>query len=212
MPLLFDRRCLLCGAALSADTSRAALCPDCARAVRLEYRFRGEIHIPGADGAASALCYRGRVRDALHRFKFGGKAHYAPWFAAEMSAVLARQLDEWRPTCVTYLPLGPMRRRERGYNQAELLARPVAETFALPCVPLLRKRLFSGRQSLRTETERREKAEGSLLPARGADAEGARVLVIDDIITTGATAGEAARALRGMGADAVFVLSAAKTP
>ena len=55
MPLLFDRRCILCGVVLSADTRRAEICPDCAREVRSEYRFHGEIHIPGADGAAAAL-------------------------------------------------------------------------------------------------------------------------------------------------------------
>ena len=105
MPLLFDRRCILCGDVLSADTRRAEICPDCAREVRSEYRFHGEIHIPGADGAAAALVYRGHVREALRRFKFGGRANYASWFAAEMALVLSQRLDEWRPTCVTYLPL-----------------------------------------------------------------------------------------------------------
>ena len=211
MPLLFDRRCILCGDVLSADTCRAEICPDCAREVRSEYRFHGEIHIPGADGAAAALVYRGRVREALRRFKFGGRANYASWFAAEMALVLSQYLDEWRPTCVTYLPLGPMRARERGYNQAELLAQPVAEAFSLPCTPLLRKRLFAGRQSSRTGSERQESAAGSLLPGRGASVDGGRILVIDDIITTGSTAGETVRVLKSMGAESVFVLSAAKT-
>ena len=112
---------------------------------------------------------------------------------------------------MTYLPLGPMRARERGYNQAELLAQPGAKAFSLPCTPLLRKRLFAGRQSSRTGSERQESAAGSLLPGRGASADGGRILVIDDIITTGSTAGEAVRVLKSMGAESVFVLSAAKT-
>lgn len=211
MPVLFDRTCLLCGRVLSAEKRSAALCPDCAREVRTEYRYHGECSVPGADGAAAALCYRGRVKEALHRFKFGGRPQYAAWFAAEMAAVLAAQLDRWQPTCITYLPLGFLRARERGYNQAELLAQPVAEAFSLPCTPLLRKRLFAGRQSSRTGSERQESAAGSLLPGRGASADGGRILVIDDIITTGSTAGETVRVLKSMGAESVFVLSAAKT-
>lgn len=211
MPVLFDRTCILCGRVLPAEKHSAALCPDCAREVRTEYRYHGEFSVPGADGAAAALCYRGTVKEALHRFKFGGRPQYAAWFAAEMAAVLAAQLDRWQPTCITYLPLGFLRARERGYNQAELLAQPVAEAFSLPRTPLLRKRLFAGRQSSRTGSERRESAAGSLLPGRGASVDGGRILVIDDIITTGSTAGEAVRMLKSMGAESVFVLSAAKT-
>lgn len=211
MPVLFDRTCILCGRVLPAEKHSAALCPDCAREVRTEYRYHGEFSVPGADGAAAALCYRGAVKEALHRFKFGGRPQYAAWFAAEMAAVLAAQLDRWQPTCITYLPLGFLRARERGYNQAELLAQPVAEAFSLPCTPLLRKRLFAGRQSSRTGSERQESAAGSLLPGRGASADGGRILVIDDIITTGSTAGETVRVLKSMGAESVFVLSAAKT-
>ena len=118
MPVLFDRTCILCGRVLPVEKHSAALCPDCAREVRTEYRYHGEFSVPGADGAAAALCYRGTVKEALHRFKFGGRPQYAAWFAAEMAAVLAAQLDRWQPTCITYLPLGFLRARERGYNQA----------------------------------------------------------------------------------------------
>ena len=111
MPVLFDRTCILCGRVLPAEKHSAALCPDCAREVRTEYRYHGEFSVSGADGAAAALCYRGAVKEALHRFKFGGRPQYAAWFAAEMAAVLAAQLDRWQPTCITYLPLGFLRRR-----------------------------------------------------------------------------------------------------
>ena len=165
MPVLFDRTCILCGRVLPAEKRSAALCPDCAREVRTEYRYHGEFSVPGADGAAAALCYRGRVKEALHRFKF--TPQYAAWFAAEMAAVLAAQLDRWQPTCITYLPLGFLRARERGYNQAELLARPIAQSLSLPCVSALRKRPFTARQSVQQDAAaRRKNAAGSLLPGR----------------------------------------------
>ena len=166
MPVLFDRTCILCGRVLPAEKHSAALCPDCAREVRTEYRYHGEFSVPGADGAAAALCYRGTVKEALHRFKFGGRPQYAAWFAAEMAAVLAAQLDRWQPTCITYLPLGFLRARERGYNQAELLARPIAQSLSMPCVSALRKRPFTARQSVqrlapaRTHSARRRARRG----------------------------------------------------
>ena len=108
-------------------------------------------------------------------------------FAAEMAAVLAAQLDRWQPTCITYLPLGFLRARERGYNQAELLARPIAQSLSLPCVSALRKRPFTARQSVQQDAAaRRKNAAGSLLPGRVPLA-GERVVVIDDIVTTGST-------------------------
>lgn len=157
MPVLFDRTCILCGRVLPAEKHSAALCPDCAREVRTEYRYHGEFSVPGADGAAAALCYRGTVKEALHRFKFGGRPQYAAWFAAEMAAVLAAQLDRWQPTCITYLPLGFLRARERGYNQAELLARPIAQSLSMPCVSALRKRPFTSRQSVQQDAAARRK-------------------------------------------------------
>ena len=163
MPVLFDRTCILCGRVLPAEKRSAALCPDCAREVRTEYRYHGEFSVPGAAGAAAALCYRGAVKEALHRFKFGGRPQYAAWFAAEMAAVLAAQLDRWQPTCITYLPLGFLRARERGYNQAELLACPIAQSLSLPCVSALRKRPFTARQSVQQDAAaRRKNAAGSL--------------------------------------------------
>ncbi|RHT49089.1 ComF family protein [Butyricicoccus sp. AM29-23AC] len=128
----------------------------------------------------------------------------------EMAAVLAAQLDRWQPTCITYLPLGFLRARERGYNQAELLARPIAQSLSMPCVSALRKRPFTARQSVQQDAAaRRKNAAGSLLPGRIPLA-GERVVVIDDIITTGSTAADAAHVLRSMGAACVFVLAAAK--
>ena len=125
--------------------------------------------------------------------------------------VLAAQLDRWQPTCITYLPLGFLRARERGYNQAELLARPIAQSLSLPCVSALRKRPFTARQSVQQDAAaRRKNAAGSLLPGRVPLA-GERVVVIDDIVATGSTAADAAHVLRSMGAACVFVLAAAKT-
>ena len=210
MPVLFDRTCILCGRVLPAEKRSAALCPDCAREVRTEYRYHGEFSVPGADGAAAALCYRGRVKEALHRFKFGGRPQYAAWFAAEMAAVLAAQLDRWQPTCITYLPLGFLRARERGYNQTALLARELSARIGVPLAEeALVKIRDTPRQADLSAAERRENLVGSFRVHQRKEVENKTILLVDDVLTTGATAEAIARALKGAGAKRVILLTVA---
>ena len=132
MGILYGHRCVLCGADFPVTTSRTLqLCPDCAAAVRREYRCNEVISIAGADGTIAPLYYRGTVQNAMKRFKFNGAAYCADWFAAQMSVALTSQLEEWQPDLITYMPIGFLHYRKRGYNQAELLAKLIAKP--LPC-------------------------------------------------------------------------------
>lgn len=214
MGILFTKRCVLCGEMLPAiGTGKAMLCPDCAAEVRQRYRCTESIRIPGAADAAAALYYTGKVRNAIQRFKFQHKQQYADWFAAQMLPLLAERLDTWRPDLVTYMPIGFLRLHERGYNQAELLAKAVAEPMGLPCRATLRKRAFTPKQSKQKDAAARQKnAERALLPLKSAEVRGKLVVLVDDIITTGATAAAAVKLLRDMGAARVYVLAAARTP
>ena len=81
MGILYGHRCVLCGADFPVTTSRTLqLCPDCAAAVRREYRCNEVISIAGADGTIAPLYYRGTVRNAMKRFKFSSAAYCADWF------------------------------------------------------------------------------------------------------------------------------------
>ena len=212
MGVLFAKKCVLCGCALELG-GKAVLCPSCAGEVRRAYRCTEAVSIPGADGAAAALYYKGNVRQAMHRFKFGGAQSMAEWFAAQTVPLLAAHLEDWRPDLVTFMPIGPLHYRKRGYNQAELLAKPIAAALSLPCAPTLRKRLFSQTQSEQNDRDARLKnAEHSVLPKSGVDLTEKSVVLVDDIITTGATATAAVRVLREMGAARVYVLAPTKTP
>ena len=212
MGMLFAKTCVLCGGALEAG-GKAMLCPSCAGEVRREYRCAETFSVPGADGTAAALWYKGRVRDAMRKFKFNGAQYMAEWFAAQTVPLLAAHLEDWRPDLVTFMPIGPLHYRKRGYNQAELLAKPVAAALSLPCIPTLRKRLFSQTQSEQADRAARLKnAEHSVLPKSGVQLTGKSVVLVDDIVTTGATAAAAVKALREMGAARVYVLTPTKTP
>ena len=213
MGIVFTKRCVLCGEMLpAAGTGKAMLCPACAAEVRQQYRCMQAIRIPGAADAVAALYYTGKVRSAMQRFKFQHKQHYADWFAAQMLPLLANRLDAWQPDLVTYMPIGFLRLHERGYNQAELLAKAVAEPLGLPCTATLRKRAFTPKQSAQKNAAARQKnAERALWPLENAEVRGKSVVLVDDIITTGATAAAAVKLLREMGAAKVSVLAAAHT-
>lgn len=213
MGVLFTKRCVLCGTLLpAAGTGKTMLCSACATEVRQTYRCRQMPHVAGADDAAAALYYTGNVRDAMHRFKFQHKQYYADWFAAQMLPLLTERLDAWQPDLITFMPIGWLRGRERGYNQAELLAKAVAEPLGLPCRATLRKRAFTPKQSEQKDAAARQKnAERALLPLANAEVCGQSVVLVDDIVTTGATAAAAVRLLREMGAEKVYVLAAART-
>lgn len=213
MGVLYTKRCVLCRELLpAAGTGKAMLCSACAAEVRQRYRCTQAPHVTGADDAAAALYYTGKVRDAMQRFKFQHKQHYADWFAAQMLPLLAEQMDTWQPDLVTFMPIGWLRGRERGYNQAELLAKAVAGPLGLPCRATLRKRAFTPKQSEQKDAAARQKnAERAFLPLANAEVRGQSVVLVDDIVTTGATAAAAVRLLHEMGAAKVYVLAAAYT-
>lgn len=213
MGILFTKRCVMCGEMLAAaGTGKTMLCADCAVEVRQRYRCTQTPYMAGADDVAAALYYTDKVRDAMQRFKFQHKQHYAGWFAAQMLPLLTERLDTWQPDLVTFMPIGWLRRRERGYNQAELLAKAVAEPLGLPCRATLRKRAFTPKQSEQKNAAARQKnAEWALLPLANAEVRGKSLVLVDDIITTGATATAAVKLLREMGAAKVYVLAAART-
>ena len=87
--------------------------------------IRDRFQIDGADDAAAPLLYTGAVADAVKRFKFKHRQHYADWFAAQTLPVLAERLDTWMPDLVTFIPIGVLHWYQRGYNQAELLAQRI---------------------------------------------------------------------------------------
>jgi competence protein ComFC len=147
--------------------------------------------------------YAGPVRAALHRLKFGGWRAVAEAFGAAMAVVNSFDAD-----AVTWVPLSPARRARRGFDQARALAMALAPRLSLPAVPLLVRTADTPPQARRSATERRRAMRGAFRPA-GRDPPG-RVLLVDDVLTTGATAAECATVLVAAGAARVGLLTAAR--
>jgi len=158
---------------------------------------------PGVDTCVALLAYDDAGRELIARLKYRNARSALRWLVVSM-ATLVRSMPV---DAVTWVPTTRARRRDRGFDQAELLARGVARELHVPCRRLL-ARAHGPPQTGRTGPERRV---GPSLSARAA-AVPTRVLLVDDVITTGTTVTVAVRTLRAAGAARVSVLAAARTP
>jgi ComF family protein len=219
---LLPLRCLLCGGA----AGHSGLCPDCARELPRNACCCARCALPLArPAAACGLCQRhpppwdaawspfrySWPLDRLEsRYKFSadlaaGRALAELWIAHGMPTPA-------RPGTVVPVPLHRTRLRRRGYNQALELARPLARHWRLPlCADLLQRRRATAAQTELDAVARRRNMRGAFRVAVGAVVP-AHVVVLDDVMTTGATLAECSRVLKRAGAERVEVWALARAP
>ena len=207
LDILFPRKCPFCRQVTNDDTLP---CPECQRElpwlVEREAVGRAEF----LKEYACALRYQGLVRSCVLRYKFSPKALYAKALGP-ITAQCAADHFRGRFDLVTWVPLSRKRLRRRGFDQAELLARFVARAFDMEPVSLLRKRDDVGVQSrLKDPAARRANVLGAYSVPTPALAAGRRILLVDDLITTGATVSECARVLLLAGAAEVRAVALAQ--
>ena len=184
------------------------LCPDCEKALPVPEKEKQSKKISGLAVCLSPLYYTGDVRQSLHRYKFQGAAAYYRIYA-ELMAACARE-HGLTADLVTWVPLSRKRLRSRGYDQARLLAEEVAGRLGLPCEQTLEKIRNNPAQSGTSGAEERQKNVLGVYRAVTSFA-GEHVLLVDDIVTTGATLSEAAKELLNAGAEQVSGLTLART-
>lgn len=186
--LVFPPLCLACG-----SPSREGLCIRCVGSLE-----RGGKCPPGW----APFAYEGLVRELIAEFKF--RSNFAAGDA--LSSLLAYNLPSDLPQCdvVVPVPLHPRKLRERGFNQSAILGRAVARALRIPCDPFVLERVRDTRPQfeLETEEERRENVREAF---RASSLKGKKVLLVDDVLTSGATADDCVRALTDAGAQGVFV-------
>lgn len=208
LDLLFPPKCPFCQSIL--ETPADPVCPACQKSLPWLVGRAGERKVDFTQGCCSPLAYRGAVREAIHRYKFSGVRAYARPFGLLM-AQCVQDRPEMAADLVTWAPLSRKRRRERGYDQGELLARAMAKRLGLPAVPTLVKARHTQPQSgLDSAEARRANALGAYALLPGADAAGKRVLLADDVVTSGATLSECARTLLEAGAAEVWCVTLAQ--
>jgi ComF family protein len=165
----------------------------------------------GLRGFDAAYCYgsyEGALRELIHLYKYGRVQTLAKPLGALLAAALPR---EERFDAVTPVPLHWRRQWQRGFNQSELLARTMAARCGIPVVPALRRVRATLTQAGLSNTRRRQNVDTAFECRRGARAlAGKRILLIDDVLTTGSTAAACARVLKRAGAAKVALLTVAR--
>src|SRR4051794_14268339 len=180
------------------------LCADCRRALRRAGDVEALLGVP----VWAAFAYEGGARALVRALKFRGTAAVAATMGAQIAATVPDEL--LAGATLVPVPLHPARRRRRGYNQAGLLARELARRRELPVASILARAGPRATQMGRTRTERLRAIESSIAVRRDG-VPPARALLVDDVITTGATIAACATALRAAGADVAGSIAYART-
>lgn len=160
---------------------------------------------PEVDACIALVAYEDGGRELLARLKYRNARDALRWLAGGMAAAVAGSASP-PADVVTWAPTTAARRRARGFDQAELLARAVARTLGLPCRRLLHRRPGAPQ----TGRDLHGRRAGPEFTARRRAPP--RVLLVDDVVTSGATVTAAARALRAAGAVQVVAVAGARTP
>jgi ComF family protein len=227
--VVFPSSCLVCRSAL-AHPLRGPLCRDChLRLPRIAPPYCPRCGLPYESGVAPGLCgpcrrfprhfrraraqspYADAVRLCLHALKFRGRRRLASLLGREAARRWVLSGDLLGAAAVVPVPLSRKRRRERGYNQAALIARAVARESGIPIrVRILEKIRERPPQAGLSREARRKNVVGVYRANLPASLRGEALLLVDDVLTTGATADSAACALLAAGAGAVDVLTLAR--
>jgi len=161
--------------------------------------------------ATAAYRSRGVVRDLIHRFKYGRQVHLRHLLARMLSEGFRDgRLGELRPEVIVPVPLHATRKREREFNQAELIAELAGLRLGLPVEDCLRRIRYTLTQTNFHREERFANLDGAFALRPGFKMEGRVVALVDDVLTTGSTADACARVLRDAGASAVVVITVAR--
>lgn len=196
---LFPDKCVLCGRVL--EKNETDLCHHC-RIHAPECPISNSKY-PYLNKWVSLWYYEDVVRKSLLRYKFQGKRHYARVYG-QMLAMRLEQ-EQWTDfDILTWIPVSDRRRRKRGFDQVELIANALAGELQVPATATLKKVRDNPAQSgIAGQAERRANVLGAYVALKPEDLKGKKILLLDDIVTTGSTAGECARVLLTAGAKEV---------
>lgn len=156
--------------------------------------------------------YDGVLRETIIRMKQSGGESLADAIAPLFAERLAPRLQECMPDVIIPIPLHWMRYFRRGFNQSQAIARPIAMGLGKPCrIRALRRIRRTPKQTTQSAGQRRENVKGAFAARPDPSLSGKTILLVDDVLTTGATANEAARALRSMKPAQILVAVIARS-
>jgi ComF family protein len=226
--LFYPALCAVCHAPVTGanyvcqdcfDKAQRIVAPFCAKCSEpFSGAIDGEFTCPNCadrtlafDAAVAAYRSRGVVRFVILQFKYNRQLHLrhpvAEWLQEAMNDARLRDRNF---DCIVPVPLHPARFRERGFNQAELLARILGQRISVTLSRALERTRYTTTQTAFDRIDRMENLRGAFRLRKRIDMRGLQVLLVDDILTTGSTLSECARVLREAGALSVYAVTAAR--
>lgn len=192
--LVREPRCLKCGKGIGDE--REEYCKGCRLTPHAFDQGRG------------LFAYRS-VAGSLYRFKYAGRQEYARFYAEMIVKELGGKICAWKPDALVPVPIHRTRRKERGYNQAEVLAKEIGRRTGIPVESSLIRRVKKTQpQKLLDDAERQNNLKRAFKIERN-DVKLKRVIIVDDIYTTGSTVDACAAELKGAGIEKVYFIAAA---
>lgn len=187
-------RCYKCGKQLSSEQEE--YCFDC--------RSRQHFYDRGL-----ALYDYGSIHSSIYRFKYGARQEYADFYVQDLVRHLRKQIENWNPDGIIPVPLSRRRQEKRGYNQAALLARGLSEFCHIPCYEdvILRRKNTAPMKEL-SALQRQINLKNAFIMHRD-DVKLKRILIVDDIYTTGSTIDSVARIFKENGTQNIYFITLA---
>lgn len=221
--ILYPRRCILCDGVLDTPTSGVCTrckkeliyiqepsCKKCGQPIedeQEEYCYDCTCNAHSFAQGKSVWLYKGKMKESMYRFKDGQRREYAQFYAKEAARKYSRWILQNRIQVIVPIPIHVKKKKRRGYNQAEIFAEELGRQLCIPVdTHLLIRDIDTIPQKKLTGKERKNNLKKAL--KIGADSvQWKRVLLVDDIYTTGSTVDAASEVLHQYGADSVYVLS-----
>lgn len=198
LDLFFPPKCPFCGTLLEKGD---LLCPNCRRDLPWLKGAAAEHPVELTEGCVSVLRYQDKVRTAIHAYKFGGKRGRSHTFGVLLTDTIREA--GYSADVISYPSISAKRLRKRGYDQAELLAREVGNALKIPVLRTVRKEHRPAQSGISDGAERRANLLGAYTAVEPERFRGKTVLLVDDVLTTGATLSECAKTLRLAGAERI---------
>lgn len=197
--LLFPKKCILCRNILEKDETD--LCHNCR--INAPEFSSAKNNIPFVAGWTAVWYYRDNVKNSIHRYKFRNARGYAAPYGRLLAIRIQQMQTEF--DYITWVPVSFRRRYRRGYDQVELLAKSVSKELGIPiCATLKKVRHTPAQSGLRDASQRKANVLGAYSVLPSCDISGKTVLLLDDVITTGATTSECAKVLQASGAEKIY--------
>lgn len=223
LELIIPPACLVCGERIEDRTQ--VICADCE--TKIAFMGEGTCPVCGSenkefpcevcaegnfefDSARSVFHFTGAVKELIHILKYEGYVSPAGYFALPIAEMIDSEPDFKDHDYICAVPLHRVRKRERGYNQSDLIAFAVAALTNLPYVNPIRRKINTFSQTLLSREHRIQNLNGAFTVKDKNQVQGKKIILIDDVFTTGSTLNEIAKTLHCAGADKISAITVAR--